>query len=137
MSEWGVKPKELHFEDQDYFIAWMDESGNGYDIKKLRAFCFIQNIDLPEDDDILLRRLIKSTAGYSYLSFSTYKNLSIHEWNAVTSRTAKAVWENFALIDLNKFNLCKPDLRKMLAPSIEKRAEKHEFFLKWGFRKPW
>ncbi len=138
MGEWGSGLKELHFEDKDYFIAWIDEKGEGYDIKKLRAFAFLEKIELPEDDDDLLRLLIDSTAYDHYLKFSVYiYYYSKEDWEIIVNKCAKCAWENFAVIDLDKFKKCKPDLTRILRPKIEKRAEKHEFFLKWGFRRPW
>lgn len=137
MSEWGYGSRELHFEEENYFVAWINYEGKDDDLKKIRAFCFLENIDLPKSDDHLIGKLISSKQNYRYLSFSSYMHLSIDEWNLVKVETAKVEWENFALIDIDVLKSKKDYLRRTLGPSIERRAKRHQFFLTWGFKRPY
>lgn len=141
MSEWGFNFAELHLEGrEDFIFYWYDiynGESSGYFAKKLRAFCFLEGINLDVSDDELFQLQINSHLNGKYICFSTYNNLSKSEISLINQTTNAKVWENFALINKLKLAQNREELRILLGPTIEKRNIKHQFFLEWGFRKFW
>jgi len=137
MSAWGYSVRELHLDEGGTFIAYIAVPETTHDIKKIRAFAYLENIKIPDDDDEILRAAVKSAQSGNRLKFSIYTHCSMEEWETIKRYCADREWENFALINLDRLNENRGHLRSVLSKSIERRAEKADFFRKWGFRRPW
>lgn len=141
MTKWGYATRELHLDNRnDFIFYWYDNHeylNESNLLKKLRAFFHLENISIDDSEDDLLRMLVNSSRDGKFIKFSVYDNLSYEEISIILKKCAKSVWENFALIDIDELEKHKSNLRKIVGPTIDRRNEQHQFYLKWGFKKFW